>query len=76
MILSTKKKYIKSNFKYSSDKEIPKDNETSFFNHIFNYYQNTKTIVSSNFYWIKRRISICYEGGKETYNFHSEHILI
>ena len=75
MILSTMNKEINSNFKYIRDKEIPKDNEASLFNHIFNYYQNNKTVVSSNFYWIKERISICNECGKETYNFQSDHIL-
>lgn len=75
MILSTMNKEINSNFKYIRDKEIPKSNENLLFNHIFNYYQNNKTIISSNFYWIKERISICSECGKETYNFQSDYIL-
>ena len=74
MILSTMNKEIDSNFKYIRDKEIPKSNETLLFNHIFNYYKNNKTVVSSNFYWIKESISICNECGKETYNFQSDYI--
>ena len=75
MILSTMNKEINSNFKYIRSREIPKDNENLLFNHIFNYYQNNKTIISSNFYWIKERVSICSECGKETYNFQSDYIL-
>jgi len=75
IILSTMNKEIDSNFKYIRDKEIPKNDETLLFNHIFNYYENNKTVVSSNFYWIKEKIYICNECGKETYNFQSEYIL-
>ena len=57
------------------NKEISKNNETLLFNHIFNYYQNNKTIISENFYWIKERVSICNECGKGTYNFQSNYIL-
>jgi ubiquitin C-terminal hydrolase len=75
IILSTMNKEIDSNFKYIRDKEIPKNDETLLFNHIFNYYENNKTVVSSNFYWIKEKVYICNECGKETYNFQSEYIL-
>ena len=75
MILSLMNKEIDSNFKYIRNKEIPKNNETLLFNHIFNYYDSNKTVVSSNFYWIKERISICNECEKETYNFQSDYIL-
>ena len=75
MILSTMNKEIDSNFKYIRDKDIPKNNETLLFNHIFNYYQNNKTVVTSNFYWIKERVSTCSECGGETYNFQSDYIL-
>ena len=74
MILSAMNREIDSNFKYIRDKEIPKSNEALLFNHIFNYYKNNKTVVSSNFYWIKESISICNECGKETYNFQSDYI--
>jgi hypothetical protein len=75
MILSTMNKEIDSNFKYIRNREIPKSNETALFNHIFDYYQNNKTVISSNFYWIKERVSTCNECGKETYNFESNYIL-
>ena len=75
MILSTMNKEINPNFKYVRNKEIPKSNEILLFEHIFNYYENNKTIISSNFYWIKERISICNECEKETYNFQSDYIL-
>ena len=75
MILSTMNKEIDSNFKYVRDKEIPKNDETLLFNHIFNYYENNKTVISSNFYWIKEKVYNCDECGKETYNFQSEYIL-
>ena len=75
MILSTMNKEIDSNFKYIRENKIPKNDETLLFNHIFNYYENNKTVVSSNFYWIKEKINICNECGKETYNFQSEYIL-
>ena len=75
MILSTMNKEIDSNFKYIRDNKIPKNDETLLFNHIYNYYEDNKTIVSSNFYWIKEKINICNECGKETYNFQSEYIL-
>ena len=68
-------KEIDSNFKYVRDKEIPKNDETLLFNHIFNYYENNKTVISSNFYWIKEKVYNCDECGKETYNFQSEYIL-
>ena len=74
MILSTMNKEIDSNFKYIRDKKIPKNEENLLFEHIFNYYENKKTVVSSNFYWIKERISICNECEKETYNFNSDYI--
>ena len=75
MITKFQNKEIDSNFKYIRDNKIPKNDETLLFNHIYNYYEDNKTIVSSNFYWIKEKINICNECGKETYNFQSEYIL-
>lgn len=75
MILSTMNKEIDSNFKYINDNKIPKNDEDLLFNHIYNYYENNKTVVSSNFYWIKEKVNICNECRKETYNFQSEYIL-
>ena len=75
MILSTMNKEIDPNFKYIRDNEIPKSDEVLLFNHIFDYYEKNKTVISSNFYWIKEKINICNECGKETYNFQSEYIL-
>ena len=75
MILSTMNKEIDSNFRYIRDRKISKNDEALLFAHIFNYYKNNKTIISSNFYWIKERVSICNDCGKETYNFQSDYIL-
>ena len=74
IILSTMNKEIDPNFGYIRDNKISKNDEILLFNHIFNYYEKNKNVITSNFYWIKEKINICNECEKETYNLQSEYI--
>ena len=77
IILSKINKELNSNFIYSLDRNIKKNDEIALFNHIYNAYFNTQnsTVVSSYFYWIKEKVYVCSECGTSSYNFQSNYIL-